>query len=250
MYPATTSPDLLSLCKRLKKEGASGCLISGGCLPDASVPLGRFIDTMSKIKRELDLTIFVHTGIVDYARARRLKEANIDAALIDIIGSNETIHKVYRTDITINHYANSLEALSRAGLAFVPHVIVGLHDGQLKGELEALRMISKFNPSALVVIAFMPIRGTYMENIEPPLPFDIAKVITASRLMFPSVPLVLGCMRVKGKHRVETDILAVKSGVNAIAFPSQEVLNYAERSGFEVAYSSFCCAQIYVDAVT
>jgi uncharacterized radical SAM superfamily protein len=109
-------------------------------------------------------------------------------------------------------------------------------------------MITRYKPSALVIIAFMPIRGTAMAEVKPPQPTDIAKVTATARLMFPETPLALGCMRPKGKHRVETDVLALKAGVNAIAFPSEEAIRYAENQGYELSFSSYCCAKIFTDA--
>jgi uncharacterized radical SAM superfamily protein len=166
-----------------------------------------------------------------------------------VIGSDETIKEIYNLDITVDDYADSLKALSKSKIAFVPHVIVGLHHGKLKGDLNALKMIGRHEPSALVVIAFMPIHGTEMTKTKPPKPVDIAKVTATARLMFPRTPLVLGCMRPKGKHRTETDVLAIKAGVNAVAFPAEEAINYAERQGYETVFSSLCCSQIYQDVL-
>ncbi|MEM3824207.1 MAG: radical SAM protein [Candidatus Bathyarchaeia archaeon] len=247
MHSATTPEKLFELCAKLKKEGALGCLISGGCLPNGSVPLENFVDAIGRVKRDFGLTIFVHTGIIDSFMAKRLKEAGVAAALIDIIGSDETIKEIYNLNITVRDYENSLKALSEASIAFVPHVIVGLHYGTLKGELHALEIISKYKPSALVIIAFMPIHGTEMEKIEPPKPLDIARVTAIARLMFPKTPLVLGCMRPKGKHRTETDVLAIKAGVDALAFPTEEAIKSAENLGKKIFFSSFCCSQIYMD---
>jgi len=249
MYAATTPEKLLELCMKIKRRGALGCLISGGCLPDGSVPLGRFIDTIKKVKHDLGLITIVHTGIIDFNIAEKLRNAGVDAALIDIIGSDETIKEIYRLDLTVKAYENSLKALYKAGVPFVPHVIVGLHYGKLKGELYALQMISKYQPSALVIIAFMPIHGTEMENVEPPKPVDIGKVMATARLMFPQTPLALGCMRPKGRHRIRTDVLAIKSGVNAIAFPAEEAIKFAEKQGYETSFSSLCCSQVYADII-
>jgi len=250
MHPANTPEKLFKLSSELKQNGALGCLVSGGCLPDGSVPLKQFVPAIEKIKRELGLTVFVHTGIIDAVTATALKTVGVDAALVDIIGSDETIRKVYNLNVTVKDYAKSLKALQEAGLNFVPHVIVGLHDGELKGEFHALKMILSCKPSAIVVIAFMPIRGTAMAKVKPPQPADIAKVTATARLMFPETPLVLGCMRPKGKHRAEIDILALKAGANAIAFPSEEAIKYAEKQGYALSFSSYCCAQIYVDAAS
>jgi len=188
--------------------------------------------------------------MMDAAMATALKTAGVDASLIDIIGSDETIKKICNLNVTVEDYARSLKALQKAGLNVVPHVIVGLHNGELKGEFNVLKIISSVKPSALVVIAFMPIHETAMAEVIPPQPADIAKVTATARLMFPETPLVLGCMRPKGKHRAETDILALKAGANAIAFPSEEAIKYAEKQEYALSFSSYCCAQIYVDATS
>jgi hypothetical protein len=108
-------------------------------------------------------------------------------------------------------------------------------------------MISKYEPSAVIVIALMPIHGTPMENVSPPTPIDIAKVLALARLMMPETPLVLGCMRPKGEKKGEIDVLAVEAGVNAIAFPAEEAIKLAESLGLEISFSSLCCSQIYED---
>jgi uncharacterized radical SAM superfamily protein len=247
MHPAKTPEKLFELGTKLKQHGALGCLVSGGCLPDGSVPLKQFTPVLEKIKRELGLTVIVHTGIIDTATAEALKNAGVDAALIDIIGSNETIKEIYNLNVTVEDYENSLKALHKARLNFVPHIIVGLHNGKLRGELHALKMIARYKPSALIIMVFMPIRGTAMAEVKPPQPTDIARVTVAARLMFPETPLALGCMRPKDKHRAEIDISALKAGVNAIAFPSEEAIKYAENQGYELSFSSYCCSQIYMD---
>ena len=247
MYPVAKPEELVELCRQLKEHGGVGCLVSGGCLSDGSVPLGGFVDAIGRVKRELGLTVFVHTGIIDHATACSLVEAGVDAALIDVVGSDETIREVYNLDVTVADYERSLRALSDSGIVFVPHVVAGLHHGRLKGELDALRMTSRYEPSAVVVIAFMPIRGTAMEKVVPLEPLGVARVVAAARLMFRRTPLVLGCMRPKGRHRVETDVLAVKAGVDAVAFPAEEAVDYAKKQGFEVSFSPFCCSQVYAD---
>jgi len=247
MYPANTPQRLLEVCSDLKRKGALGCLISGGCLPNGSVPLGKFIPSITKIKHDLGLTILIHTGIINADTAKQLQTAGVDAALIDIIGSDETIREIYNLKTTVKNYAESLQALENAKIDFVPHIIAGLHHGKLKGEYAALNMLNQYKPAAVVIISFMPIPGTLMAKTKPPTPMDIAKVIATARNMFPKIPLVLGCMRPKGKHRIQTDVLALKAGVNAIAFPSEEAIIFAEKQRYEISFSSYCCSQIYKD---
>ncbi|MBS7604946.1 MAG: radical SAM protein [Candidatus Bathyarchaeia archaeon] len=249
MIPATTPSKLIEVCSDLRSRGAIGCLISGGCLPDGSVPIERFIDAISEVKRRFGLTIVVHTGLINFETAKRLKEAGVDAVSVDIIGSNETIREIYHLNCGVEKYAETLEALKRAGIPFTPHILVGLHHGAIKGEFEALKMIAKYDPSALILIIFFPIRGTKMEFVKPPPPEAAIEILLRARSMMPRVPIALGCARPKGKHRVETDLLAIEAGVNAIAFPSLEAIEKAKSLGLRMRFSQVCCSQIYRDAV-
>jgi uncharacterized radical SAM superfamily protein len=247
MIPATTPNELMSVCRKLAEQGCAGCLISGGCLPDGSMPLEEFLPTISRVKLEFGLKIIVHTGIIREEVARELSEAGVDMALIDILGSNETIGEVYRLNVTVRDYDSSLAALQASGIPFVPHVIVGLHYGKLVGEFDALRMISRYGPSGVVVIALIPLRRTPMEGVEPPMPEEIASVLAEARLLLPQTPVALGCMRPSGRHRVATDVLAVEAGVNAIAFPEAEAVKRAKDFGLETHFHAACCAQACED---
>lgn len=249
MHPATTPKRLVALCKKLKEEGAVGCLISGGCLPDGSVPIDKFANAIAQIKKELDLTTVVHTGVIDRESAEGLKKTGVDAALIDVIGDEDTIREIYRLDAKIADYERSLANLSDAGIPIVPHVLVGLHYGELRGELRALEMIQKYEPSAVIIISFMPIHGTEMEKVSPPRSTDVGKIILIARLMMPKTPLVLGCMRAKDRHKIDTEKLSIRAGVNAMAFPSEATIKLAEQMGYQVSFSSTCCSQIYADII-
>jgi uncharacterized radical SAM superfamily protein len=246
MLPATSPQMLIEACRKIKAKGAVGCLISGGCLPDGSVPIEKFIDAIAEAKR-LGLTVVVHTGLIDLDTARRLKSAEVDAVSIDIIGSEETMKEIYHVDAPTEDYRQSLLALKSSGIHFTPHVLVGLHYGELRGELNALRMIAEYQPSALILIAFFPIRGTRMENVKPPSPETVADILVSARVMMPKVPIALGCARPKGKHRMKMDVLAVEAGVNAVAFPTIDGVEAAERLGLHITFSNLCCSQIHMD---
>ena len=246
MNSATTPEELYTLCAQLKQKGAVGCLISGGCRPDGSVPLERFIPAIAKVKLDLGLTVLVHTGKIGAEAAGQLKSAGVDSALIDVIGSTQTIRQTFNLDVTDADFERSLEALEGSGLNVVPHVIVGLHDGELRGEFAALKMISRHKHSAVVIIAFMPIPSTLMAKTPPPKPIAIARTAAAARTLLPKTPLALGCMRPKGKNRQETDILALEAGVNAIAYPTEAAIEYAQNKGYKTSFSPLCCAQIFI----
>jgi len=247
MISAPTPEKLLTLCRTLKEKGVTGCLISGGCLPDGSVPLQRFSDTIKAIKEDLGFKIIVHTGILKEEIVNQLVKARIDAALIDIIGSQETIEEIYNLQVKVMDYETTLQLLQESGIPFVPHVVTGLHFGQLRGEIRALEMISRYRPQGIVIIALIPLQGTWMRDVSPPKPEEIAWIVAKARVMMPQVPIALGCMRPKGQHRNITDVLAVQAGVNAIAFPAETAIDYATSIDVEIEFSNLCCSQIYED---
>jgi uncharacterized radical SAM superfamily protein len=246
MIPATSPQTLVETCKKIKAKGAVGCLISGGCLPDGSVPIGGLVDAIAEAKK-LGLTIVVHSGLINVDMANRLKKDGVDAVSIDILGSKETAKEIYHVGAKVEDYRQSLRALKSSEIHFTPHVLVGLHYGELRDELSALRMIAEFQPSALILIVFFPIRGTRMENVKPPSPETVADVLIKARSIMPKVPIALGCARPKGKLRSEIDVLAVKAGVNAIAFPTLEAVKAAMNLGVDMTFSNLCCSLVYAD---
>jgi uncharacterized radical SAM superfamily protein len=247
MIPAETPEKLIEVCTKIKRKGAEGCLISGGCLPDGSVPIPKFIDAIAEIKKILGLTIVTHTGLIDIRTSKMLKEAGVDAVSIDILGSDQTIKGIYNLSASIVDYEQSLRALSESEIPFIPHVLVGLHYGKLKGEFKAMRLIAKYNPSALIVIVFFQIPGTQMERIMSISPKKIADILIQARLMMPKVPLILGCARPKGIHRKQIDIMGIEAGVNGIVFPHVKAIEKAQELGMKMFFLEGCCALIYRD---
>jgi len=254
MYHVTTPKNLLELCNKLKQNGTIGCLISGGCLPNGAVPIKAFIPTISKIKQQLNFTIYIHTGLINTRTASLIKKTNaVDAILIDIPTSQNTISNIYNlNNITLQDYKKTLETLQKINLNFIPHVTVGLSSSNnnvlLDNEYTALHMISQTNPTALVIIAFTPLPKTDMAKIKPPTPYDIARVIATARTMMPNTSITLGCMRPKNKqHATLTDILAIKAGVNAIAYPNKTTIEYTKTNNWTTTFSPYCCAKIFTD---
>ncbi len=241
MLPATTPDALWETMLRVREHGGKGCLVSGGSTPKGNTPLQRFIPVLKRAKEELGLDIVVHTGVVLPEVARGLAEAGVDGAMLDIIGSDETLRQVYHLDVGVEVFDRSMSLLEEHGVPVMPHIVVGLHYGRLLGEAEAIRMIAAHSPAAVVVVAFMPLDRTPMAHTRPAPPVDIARVILAARLAIPDRPLVLGCARPLGEHRRTTDILAIRAGVNAIAYPTEEGYEFAKSVGLEPVMSVECC---------
>ena len=240
---ATVTPEsLFERCLEIKNQGGEGVLISGGSDSEGHVPLERFGKAIGRVKTELGIQVVVHTGLVTPETAYQLAEAGIDAAMLDVIGDDNVSSKVYHIDDGPKKMRRSLDILEEHKIPTVPHVLIGLNYGQLKGEIEALQMISEGSPSAVVIIALSPVRKTPMENITPPSPENIGRIMSVARLGFPDIPLLLGCARPMGQHKIDTDKYSIRSGVNGIALISQEGVDFAREQGLEPMFEDVCCS--------
>ncbi|TXT56639.1 MAG: Biotin synthase [Candidatus Thorarchaeota archaeon] len=242
MISSRTPDAMISECKFIKKKGGTGVLISGGADSTGHVPLDRFGDAISLIKKQLGLKVVVHTGLLDEPTVSMLAEANIDAAMLDVIGSTDVAKRIYHIDDGPKRIRESLVLLNEHGIPVVPHVLVGLDYGKINGELEALSMLSSFDIAGVVIIALSPIRGTPMEKAPPPSPNSIARILTITRLGFPDIPVLLGCARPIGAHKIESDKYAILAGVNGIAYISQEGVDFARTKKLHPVFRDICCS--------
>ena len=245
MYEARDPESLYNLALRLKERGCKGLLVSGGAGIDGSVPLTPFASVMARLKRELGFKMAVHTGLVDDEMADALAEACIDSAMVDIIGSDETIREVYHLKASVSDYENSLKNLISRDVKVSPHVVVGLHYGRILGEYKALEIISKYKIASLVLVVLNPLRNTPMAETTPPGIEEVKGIFAAARDMFPSTPILLGCARPGGKYRLQLDKLALDMGINGIAYPSEGMVQYARKKGLNPVFSEYCCSFIF-----
>lgn len=246
MKSATTPQALFNYAKEIAKRGAKGMLISGGCDKKGVVPIRPFLPIIARIKQEFDFKIVAHLGILNEATVKEIKETGgIDIAMMDIAGSNDTLRQVYHlNDVTCEDFENSLQFLCEYGINTVPHVVIGLHYGMIVGEYRALEIISTYKVKALVLVGLLPQAGTKMAKVTPPPPDEIGEVFKQARHIFPKTPVLLGCQRPLGEHKLKTDILALKAGLNGIAYPSEGIVSLAKKMGLVPQLSQMCCSII------
>lgn len=247
MIAATTPEALWDTCVKVKEKGGEGILLSGGSTPKGNTPIGEFIPVLKRVKDDLALDIVVHTGIVYPDIAKGLGDAGIDGAMFDVIGDKETLQDVYHLNLPVSVFDDSLSLLEEYNVPSMPHIVVGLYYGRLQGEPNAIRIISRHDPSSIIVVAFKPLDATPMQDVVPSSPMDIARVLIAARLLMPTKPVVLGCARPHGEHRRETDRLAICAGVNGIAYPTEEGYEFAKSLGLQMRMSTKCCSLMHDD---
>ncbi len=244
MIKATSPDTLIKKCLNLANSGHLGVLLSGGSDLEGKLPWGKFYQAIREIKSETNLFISVHSGFIDFSTAAALKEAGVDQALIDIIGDEETAKKIYHLD-ALQKVIAALENLFRSGLDVVPHIVAGLMYGKIHGEYNALRIISRFQPSALVIVVLTPLKGTRMSTISPPSPIEVARLIARARLLMPNTPLSLGCERPRNKEAQLMEEMAIHAGATRMAVWSTKTIDMVLKLGLKPIFQPTCCSVPY-----
>ncbi|MDI6800146.1 MAG: radical SAM protein [Actinomycetota bacterium] len=245
MHEAKDPERLFAMASEFKDKGAKGLLVSGGSDHRGIVPLLPFAESLKRIRDELGLKVIVHTGLVDEELAKALGEAKVEAAMLDMIGSDRTIKGVYHLKAAATDFERSLSLLCEQGVRVAPHVVIGLDRGRIDGEYGALEMIARYPVDSMVLVGLSPKPDTPMDGVTPPSPLEMGEIFAHARSIFPKVPVLLGCERASGEEKVEVEALALRSGLNGIAYPSEGIVAYSRELGLEPKFSELCCALLY-----
>ena len=243
MIPAASPEEMRRLVDGLVAKGCRGILVSGGAEMSGEVPLLPFRGALGYAKQQ-GLRVLVHGGVIREKTAAGLKDAGVDQVLLDVIGHEKTIREVYHLPLHPSDYRESMMACRKAGLEIAPHIVIGLHFGQILGEMNALEKIRDLNPETLVLVILSPHRGTEMAGVQPPPLGGVAEILATARVSNPAVPLALGCARPPGDYKHEVESLAVDCGVNAIAYPDEATVSYARSRGLKTEFFEECCSLV------
>lgn len=242
MEGITDPEELRARLLEIAKNGGVGALISGGSNREGVVPLGPFIPVLADIKKETDLILNVHTGFIERKEAKALAEAGVDIVSLDVVGGRETVQKLYGLNRGPDDYRMTISRLVDAGIPnIVPHVTVGLHEGKLYGEYNAIRVISQAcKPEAVVVNVMIPTKGTPLSKAPIVSNKDVCAIIEYA-VTLTDAPVYLGCMRPKGD--TELEIAVEEAGAAGIVLPSKEGRKEIERRR-ETTERKSCCAVV------
>jgi uncharacterized radical SAM superfamily protein len=243
MIPATTPEALWRVVNEQVAAGAQGMLLTGGSNHRDEVEYGPFFPTIRRLKEAFpDFRIAMHTALVTRDQARRIEEAGIDAAMLDIIGAQDTVTQVYHLRRPVADFEASLAHLTETSLKVVPHIVIGLHYGRLLGEWNALEMIRRHRPAAVVLVVIMPFYAPARRPFAVPTGREVGRFFIDAREALPDIPVLLGCARPPGRAKVEIDAYAVMAGLNGIAHPSDGTVALAARLGRSVRVTPACCS--------
>jgi len=245
MIPAADPETFLQVVDRLQSDGAHGILVSGGANRNGEVPLKEFIPPIREIKeKDPKFKIIVHTGLIRKEIAKKLKEAEVDQILIDIIGDDNTIREVYHLNKCVEDYEETLYMLKEMGHRIAPHLIIGHHFGEIRGEWRALEMVTHVGVETIVLVILKTHFPIEKNHFKIPKPDETSRISAMARILNPKIPIRMGCIRPAHPWKAEMEKGFVESGVNTIAYPLQGTIEYAKEIGLETKFVELCCSLI------
>jgi hypothetical protein len=244
MAPATTPEKMCWLVDKLVEKGCKGILVSGGVDRNGEVPLLPFQGAIKYAKKQ-GLRVLTHGGLIRPETAAALKEAGVDQVLLDVIGDESTIREVYHLNRKPEDYLEAMVTCQKAGLEIAPHVVIGLHFGQIRSEMAAIEMIRNIGPQVLVLVILSPVFGTEMESVKPPPIEQVEGIIAKARRSNSRTPLALGCASPPGGYKRQIEKTAIDGGVNIIAFPDESTVAYAQGIGLKTEFIQECCSLVW-----
>jgi uncharacterized radical SAM superfamily protein len=223
-------------------QGLQGFLLSGGSNRRNEIRYERYYPVIEGLKRDFpDLKIAIHTALTDEAGAKRMESAGVDTAMMDVIGSDQTIKQVYHLDRPVEDFEATLAALTATKMEVSPHIVVGLHYGEILGEARALDIVARYPVKALVLVVIMPFYakpGTF----KTPSTRDVGEIFLTAREKMGDRQVLLGCARPAGMHKQVTDAYAVMAGLDGIAFPAEGAVQVAQATGRQWHQEHACCS--------
>ena len=243
MIPARTAEDLWRVVNEKINLGAAGMLLTGGSNHRNEVEYDPYYPTLRRIKDAFPhFRIALHTALVDGDTAQRMEDAGIDTAMMDVIGAQDTISQVYHLKRSVDDFERTLETLTASRMQVVPHIVIGLHYGRMLGEWNALAMLQRHMPSAVVLVVAMPFYAPPQRPFATTGSLAVGHFFRTARQALPGIPLLLGCARPPGRSKLEIESYAVMAGLNGLAHPSEGMVELASALGRAMRVSPTCCS--------
>jgi len=245
MIPAVDPETFSEAVGRLRLKGAHGILVSGGADQNGEVPLEKFIPSIKTLKEsDPQFKVIVHTGLIRRETAKKLREAAVDQILIDVIGDEGTIREVYHLNKSVEDYEETLWMLKEIGHRLAPHIIIGHHFGEIRGEWQALEMVTRVGVETIVLVILKNLQPDGQNRFKVPKPEEIAKISAIARILNPGIPIRMGCIRPAHPWKGAMEKGAIDSGINTIAYPLQGTIDYAKEIGLSTKFVEMCCSLI------
>ncbi len=161
-----------------------------------------------------------------------------------MIGDDDTIREVYHLNKRVQDYEETLWMLKEMGHCLAPHIIIGHHFGEIRGEWRALEMVTRVGVETIVLVVFKTLLPIGKNHFRVPLSEETSRISAIARILNPKILIRMGCIRPAHPSKAEMEKGFILSGVNTIAYPLQGTIDYAKEIGLKTKFIEMCCSLI------
>jgi len=244
MTAISSGGELFEKCHQFYKKGGKGALVSGGCDARGSIDFAPFMKALKSIAEFDGFRLNVHTGFLDRDGARELAMIPVDSLSMDVVGSEETLKRVYGLERSLDSYDEVFTAFKEHKAVVSPHICIGLDFGKIKGEHRAIDLVARHGDivNKLIFIILIPTPGTEMEDVMPPSPGEILDIVSYARTKIDN-EIILGCMRPRDP---ELELALARAGVDGVVNPmastKKAMMKLAGDGVLELVEEDGCCS--------
>lgn len=198
-----------------KKQGAGRFCMGAAWRSPSDTELEKVIELVKVVKTE-GLETCVTLGMLNPAQAKRLKQAGLDYYNHNL----DTSEAYYKKIITTRSYQDrldTLEAIRDAGIKVCCGGIVGMGESR-RDRAEMLRVLACMpaHPESVPINMLVRVKGTPLENTEPPATFEMVRTIATTRILMPASYVRLSAGR--SEMSDEYQALCFLAGANSIFY--------------------------------
>lgn len=211
-YDLLSEEEILASAKAAKEAGAGRfCTVtSGGALSDKE--FDRLMDTLHRVRSEVDIELDASLGFLDDERASRLREAGVTRYNHNLETSRDHYPRICSTHEFDERVATVKEAMSR-GFSACCGGIIGLGETPSQ-RLDLAFTLAELGVDCVPINILNPRPGTPLGDSVPPAPLEVLKTVALFRLILPHATIKIA----GGRERNLGDFqgMALRAGANGM----------------------------------
>jgi biotin synthase len=226
--------DVLAAARRAKEAGSTRFCMGTAWRGPSQVGKGQFDRVLGMVSevRDMGMEVCATLGMLDSTQARQLREAGLTAYNHNVDTSPEYYPKV-TTSRNYEDRLNTIAAVREAGISVCCGGILGLGEEE-KDRASMLRVLANLpeHPESVPINALVPVKGTPLENLEPPSGLEMVRAIAVARIVMPRTVVRLSAGRITMSPADQA--LAFLAGANSV-FTGDKLLTTANNEATEDA---------------
>jgi len=192
-YSLKPEEEIFEDAKRAKENGAYRfCIVTAGTGPN-EVLIDKLSSTINKITRDLGMRVCLSAGLLDEAKAEKLKQAGLDRYNHNL-NTSESHYGEICTTHTFQDRLNTLEFVKNSEIGICSGLIVGMGE-TLSDLVDVAFTLKRLGVISIPVNFFIPVAGHAIKNPGVLTPELCLRILSVFRLVNPDSEIRIGAGR-------------------------------------------------------